>query len=79
MGKVSATYLRQHIYELLDKVLATGKPLVVERNGRQLQVVALSSGAPTKRRVAEWVERDDILVGDFDDIVHIDWSQGWRP
>lgn len=79
MEKVSATYLRQHVYELLDEVLATGKPLVIERNGQQLQVIPVAGIPARKRRIADWKERDDVYVGDFDELVSMDWSKEWKP
>lgn len=74
---VSATYLRQHVYQLLDQVLATGEPLVIERNGRRLQVVPIVERP--WRRIDDIPERNDIIVGDPEDLVHLDWSGEWKP
>lgn len=75
--KVSATFLRQNIYKLLDQVLKTGDPVVVERNGKKLQIIPLTERK--KRKLSDLPERDDIIVGDPEDLVHIDWSSEWKP
>ena len=36
---VTASKLRQDIYNLLDRVLATGEPLEIERKGQLLKVI----------------------------------------
>jgi PHD/YefM family antitoxin component YafN of YafNO toxin-antitoxin module len=74
---ITATYLRQHIYALLDRVLATGDPLVIERNGRKLKIVPVTERK--KRRLEDIPERDDIVIGDPEELVHIDWSNEWHP
>lgn len=72
---VNASQLRQNIYRLLDEVLETGVPLEIERKGRKLRIVA--DEAPSK--LDRIVGREDFLLGDPDDIIHMDWSDYWRP
>jgi len=36
---MSASELRQNIYNLLDEVLETGIPLEIERKGKKLRIV----------------------------------------
>ncbi|MBM2811612.1 MAG: type toxin-antitoxin system Phd/YefM family antitoxin [Chloroflexi bacterium] len=72
---VTASELRQNIYKLLDQVLESGVPLEIERNGRRLQVV--SADAPSK--LDRLVAHPDFIVGDPEDLVHMDWSNEWRP
>jgi len=40
MQTVTLTALRQNIFQLADQVLETGEPVVIERNGRHLLLVA---------------------------------------
>lgn len=75
--KVTATALRQNIYAILDEALATGEPIEVERKGKTLKIV------PPKQKkegnlskLAKLPERDWV-VGDPEDLVHIDWSKEW--
>jgi len=71
---MTASQLRQNIYQLLDQVLDTGLPLEIERKGRRLRIVPESP-----RDKLDNLKRRDCLVGDPEDIVHMDWSKEWRP
>ena len=72
---VTASELRQNIYKLLDRVLESGEPLEIERNGRRLRVVPLDA-PPKLDRLAE---HPGYIVGDPEELVHVDWSGEWRP
>lgn len=72
---ITASKLRENIYRLLDEVLATGVPIEIERNGRTLRIVA----ADAPDRLSRLVRREDAVVGDSEDLVHLDWSSEWRP
>jgi hypothetical protein len=72
---LSASKLRANIYRLLDEVLETGKPLEIERNGRTLLITP-------KEKESIWdrlPRREGFIVGDPDDLIHIDWSSEWNP
>ena len=71
---ISASKLRENVYRILDEVLATGQPAVIERNGRRLHIVA----EPLPSRLANLVRRDGVVVGDAEDLVHLDWSDEWN-
>lgn len=71
---MTASQLRQNIYQLLDQVLETGVPLEIERKGRTLRIVP---EAP--RSKLDNLKRRDCFIGDPDDIVEIDWSKEWNP
>lgn len=71
---VTASKLRQDIYRILDGVLETGKPVEIERNGRRLRIVALDAPGRLDRLVA----RPEVVVGDSEDFVHLDWSAEWK-
>ena len=73
MSKISATKLRQNLYNYLDSVLDTGIPVEVERKGQTLRIIA-------ETQVSKWdrLEVHDVVVGDPDDIVHTDWSGEWK-
>ncbi|MCA9560414.1 MAG: type II toxin-antitoxin system Phd/YefM family antitoxin [Myxococcales bacterium] len=73
--RVSASKLRADIYRLLDKVLETGEPLVIERNGRELRIVC----DPPRSRLDLIVPNPDVVNGDADDLASIDWSDEWKP
>jgi Antitoxin Phd_YefM, type II toxin-antitoxin system len=66
---VTVSELRRNIYQLLDQVLDSGVPLEIERKGRRLHIV------PEPHDKLDNLKRRDCLVGDPEDIVHMDWSQ----
>jgi hypothetical protein len=70
--KITASKLRENIYNILDQVLETGVPVEVERKGRVLKIVA--SAAVDK--LAKLKKRN-ALVGDPESIVHMDWLNEW--
>ncbi len=72
MKKLSATKLRENLYAVLDEVLETGSATIVERKGRLIRIVPDSAPSRISR-----LERHDTIVGDPDDLVHLDWSSTW--
>jgi hypothetical protein len=71
----TASKLRANIYRMLDEVLETGQPLEIERNGKTLVI------AP-KEEQSIWdrlPRREGFIVGDPDELIHIDWSSEWNP
>jgi len=72
---ITASKLRADIYRLLDEVLETGQPLEIERDGKTLVI------AP-KRELSFWdrlPRREGFIVGDPDELIHVDWSSEWNP
>ena len=72
---ITASKLRANIYRMLDEVLETGQPLEIERNGKTLVI------AP-KEEQSIWdrlPRREGAIVGDPDELIHIDWSSEWNP
>jgi hypothetical protein len=72
---LSASKLRANVYRLLDEVLETGKPLEVERNGKTLVILP-------KEKESIWdrlPRREGFIVGDPDELIHMDWSSEWNP
>ncbi len=72
---ISASKLRENVYRILDEVLATGVPVEIERGGRTLRIVPIDP-AP---KIDQLVRRPEIVTGDPDDLVDIDWSSEWNP
>jgi hypothetical protein len=70
--KVTASKLRENIYNILDQALETGIPVEVERKGRILKIVP--EAKPSK--LAKLKKRD-CLIGDPESIVHMDWLKEW--
>jgi antitoxin (DNA-binding transcriptional repressor) of toxin-antitoxin stability system len=72
---ITASQLRSNIYRLLDRVLESGKPLEIERRGEKLTIV------PPRRpdKLGRLTPRADFLSCDPEELVHLDWSNEWRP
>ena len=59
----------------MDKVVKTGVPEEYERKGKRL----LISPAVKSRDLDCLENHPEFIIGDPDDLVHIDWSYEWRP
>lgn len=74
---LTASKLRANVYRLLDEVLETGEPLEIERNGEILVI------APKEKKRGSKLEnlprRKGFIIGDPDELIHIDWSSEWNP
>jgi prevent-host-death family protein len=73
MDAISATKLRQNLYHILDSVIDTGIPVEIVRKGRLLRITP-------EERIPKWdrLEKHEVINGDPDDLVDIDWSGEWR-
>lgn len=46
---IALTNFRSNLYSLVDQVLSTGEPLLIERNGRLVEVRAKDAGKTQKK------------------------------
>ena len=69
---ITASKLRENIYQILDEVIATGTPVTISRKGQTLQII------PEKRvsKLSRLKKRSG-FVGDPDDIIRMDWLKEW--
>lgn len=72
---MTATKLRENVYQLLDEVAETGKPIEIERKGRLFLISSL--GMPSK--LSRLKKHKTINEEDLEGIVHMDWSSEWKP
>jgi len=70
--RVTASKLRADIYNILDETLKTGIPIEVVRKVRVLKIVPESRPSKLSR-----LQKRDYIVGDPEDLVHMDWLQEW--
>lgn len=75
MNAYSTTALRADLYRILDGVLETGSPVEVERNGRRLRILPVEE----RGRLARLRPHAGAIPGDPEDLVHLDWTDEWRP
>lgn len=71
---VTASKLRENVYRILDTVLETGEAVEVVRKGRVLRIVV---DAPSSRLAR--LKKRNIIQGNPEDLVEIDWSKEWVP
>ena len=71
----SDSNIQRNILRLLDQVVKTGVPAEIERKGKRL----LISPAKKHRTLDCLEEHPDFILGNPDDLVHIDWSAEWKP
>jgi len=70
--RVSASKLRANIYSILDDALKSGIPVEVMHKGRLLRII------PEKpKSKLSGLRKRDCIVGDPEDLVHIDWHEYW--
>jgi prevent-host-death family protein len=72
---ITASTLRANVYRLLDEVLESGRPLEIERKGK-IVVIAPKEEQSIWDRLPR---REGAIVGDPDELVHMDWSSEWNP
>jgi hypothetical protein len=73
---LTASRLRENVYKILDEVLATGKPVEIERKGRILRIVA---DVPPGSRSSRIKKRPGLINGNPRDLAEIDWAKEWNP
>lgn len=74
---LTASKLRENIYKILDEILETGIPVEIERKGRILKIVPAQP--PKKSKLDLLEEHPGALLGDPEDLIHLDWSDHWKP
>ena len=71
--RLTASEFRKDLYRLLDEVIATGKPLQIERKSGLVEIAPVRGGVDL-----DALPRHDCIVGDPDALVHVDWSSEWH-
>ena len=70
---MTPSQLRENLYRILDQVLETGEAVEVVRHGKILRIV------PPVDRFSHHVPLTDLIVGDPEQLLNLDWSSEWRP
>ena len=70
--RVTATKLRENVYQILDEAIKTGIPVEVIRKGKVLKIVPDKPVSKLDR-----LKKRKLFVGNSDDIIGMDWSKEW--
>jgi hypothetical protein len=70
--RITASKLRENIYQILDEAIATGTPVEVARKGTVLRIVPEKRASKLSR-----LRKRTGFDGDPDEIIGIDWSREW--
>jgi len=73
--KQSDTDPQKNILRLLDEVAQTGNPVEVERGGKRLLICP----AEQYKKLDRLESHPEFIVGNPDDLVHLDWTSDWKP
>lgn len=72
---ISGTTLRENVYRVLDEALESGQPVEIRRKGRTLHIVPEQTASSRLERL----HKRPTLRGEPEDLVHLDWSEEWKP
>jgi prevent-host-death family protein len=70
---ISVTELRANLYKIVDRVIETGVPVEIERKGGRVRL----EPAQPKSKLQKLAGNPHTIVGDPEEIVHVDWSAEW--
>jgi len=68
MKTITPTELRTNIYNLLDEVLSTGRPLEIKKGDRTLRIVPVEK----VDKLQNLLLRPHVIQGDPDDLADLD-------
>jgi hypothetical protein len=71
---LTASALRQDLYRKLDNVLSTGIPLEITRRKGRLRIIPVQK----KSKISNLKKRN-IMKCSPEELIHMDWSEEWRP
>jgi hypothetical protein len=70
---ITPSKLRQNLYNLLDQVIKTGKPIEIKRNNKVLKIIM----EPSKTKLDNLKKRD-VFNCEPDEIINNNWEKEWE-
>lgn len=70
MLNITPTELRKDIYQILDKILETGTPIEIIRNGKLLKIIAIEK----TNKLDNLITRPKTILGNADELADIHWQ-----
>lgn len=81
-ARLTASALRADLYKILDRVIQTGQPVLIDRKGVTVKIVPGKKAKPAKQlsrhERLKAIAKPDCWVGDPNDIFHMDYLEEWR-
>ncbi len=74
---LTPTQLRADLYRLLDQVIETRQPLLVQRGGATVRISVVNADADESDPLNVPPLCDNLIVGDPGDLVSMDWLPNW--
>ena len=74
---MTLTQLRSNLYNVIDEAIITHKPVQIERNGQVIEL--LIKAKKPRSKLDNLLPHPNTIVGDPEDLVHMDWSSHWNP
>jgi hypothetical protein len=65
MRPISLTALRNNLFKIVDQVIQTGNPVLLERKGQRLKIIL-----EEKKSKLDNLKSHNCITGDPDDLVH---------
>lgn len=77
MEKITITALRQNLFNVIDRILATGEPVEIERHGKRLLLMPEQGGSKLAR-----LKKRQLIAGDaatLPDEKVWEWDENGNP
>lgn len=73
MKPMTVTSLRNDLYNTIDRVIETGVPVVVERKGKKVKIVAAQPGEKVDifKKLSKLKPHNNAIVGDPEELVDL--------
>jgi hypothetical protein len=70
---ITPSELRKDLYNLLDQVILTGKPIEVKRRDKVVKIMV----EPSKLKLNN-LKRREVFNCEPDEIIHNNWEKEWK-
>lgn len=74
---INTTQFRKNVYNILDDVIKTGRPVEISRKGKILKIVC--EKYPDRLKKLKGKKKKKAFIGNSDDLIDMDWSKEWQP
>jgi len=72
---INTTQLRANLYQVLDEILETQKPVEIIRKGRKLKIILIQEN---QSKLENLQPHPGTICGNANDLIHLDWSTQWK-